>query len=162
MQRPIEFTFARKNTEDTEIAKRPTNSVRSVTFVAKAVDVRTPAARLTDPVTSHEAAEAITNSGRRQKQQQAVLQAIRSYPGCTGHELARFSGLNYYVIMRRVSEIELAGRITRGEARMCGVTGRKATMWFPVTNRAPRRTETTDATLRSRLRYEARVDTDKH
>lgn len=50
-------------------------------------DVQTPAARATDPVTSH--------------------------------ELAEIALLDYYTIMRRVSELETGGFVRRGEKRKC-------------------------------------------
>ena len=95
-------------------------------------DIRTPCARATDPVTSHMAAEHMTKSGARGMQQYHVLRAIEQYRGHTAHELAEMALLDYYAIMRRVGELEVAGRIKRGEKRRCTVSGRTVLTWWPT------------------------------
>lgn len=92
----------------------------------------TPAARNTDPVTSHLAADAITASGERGRQQQIVEATVFMFPGCTSAELARCCELDRFQIARRCPEVELAGRIQRGEPRKCAVGHRKAITWFPA------------------------------
>lgn len=100
------------------------------------IDVRTPAARATDPVTSHMAAENLTQSGVRCKQQAEVLSAIWCNEGCTAHELAKRTGLDYYKIMRRGAELRLAGVVkeNRFDKRRCTVSGRMALTWWPKEN----------------------------
>ena len=95
-------------------------------------DIRTPCARATDPVTSHMAAEHMTKSGARGMQQYHVLRAVEQYRGHTAHELAEMALLDYYAIMRRVGELEVAGRIKRGEKRKCTVSGRMVLTWWPT------------------------------
>ena len=92
-------------------------------------DVRTPAARATDPDTSHTAAEAVTRSGVRAHQQRQVLAALRQWPGCTSAELAQRASMDRYAVARRLPELapEFAWR---GGSRTCGVSGRPAVTWW--------------------------------
>jgi hypothetical protein len=94
--------------------------------------IETPAARNTDPSTSHEAAAEITASGLRAFQQAQTVSAIRAYPGHTMQELAALTGLERYMLGRRVSECETAGLVVRGIKRKCAVTGRSAEPWWPA------------------------------
>lgn len=112
--------------------------------------IQTPAARTTDPETSHEAAEGITKTGVRSEQQIAVVRLVEWYPGGTAGELARwrskiqtirteinFAALPadedrcYFAIQRRVSELE-PQFVRRGEAKVCSVRGTKQTTLWPV------------------------------
>ncbi len=92
----------------------------------------TPAARNTDPETSHLAAEENTLSGRRAVQQHAVLAAVMAHPGLTSRELAQAAGMDRYVAGRRLPELEAAKRVRKGEARECRVSKRRAVTWWPV------------------------------
>lgn len=101
--------------------------------------VETPAARASDPETSHAAASEITASGGRASQQRAVVDLVRRHPGRTAGELARIEseGLpldpsrRYYAIQRRVSEMSPRW-IRRGTPRKCPVSGRMATTLWPA------------------------------
>lgn len=92
--------------------------------------IETPIARHTDPETSHLAAEEITANGTRAFQQGQTLAAIRAFPGRTMQELAEATGLDRYMLGRRVSECETAGTVWRGLKRKCTVTGRMAEPWY--------------------------------
>lgn len=94
--------------------------------------ISTPAARDSDPHTSHLAAAEITASGLRHQQQDAAARAVRQHPGCTSHELAVLTGLDRYALARRLPECITAGEVAKGEAKVCTVTGRKALTWHPV------------------------------
>lgn len=107
--------------------------------------VETPAARATDPETSHEAAEEITASGDRGSQQRAVLALVRWFPGSTAGELATYcapgdealskdEGKRYYQIQRRASELEPRYVKPRKDAskRRCRARGTMATELWPV------------------------------
>jgi hypothetical protein len=94
--------------------------------------IETPAARNTDPSTSHEAAAEVTASGLRAFQQAQTVSAIRAYPGRTMQELAELTGLDRYMLGRRVSECETAGLVVRGVKRRCSITGRSAEPWWPA------------------------------
>ena len=88
----------------------------------------TPIARRRDPVTSHESAREITRSGRRARQQHAVLTLVRQHPGHTSHELSRY-GIDRYTLARRLPELRAAGLVVSGEVRECTVTGKRALTW---------------------------------
>lgn len=94
--------------------------------------IETPAARATDPRSSHAADDIITASGRRAEQQALTVAAIREFPGHTMQELSELTGLDRYMLGRRVSECETAGLVQRCHARKCTVTGRLAEPWEPV------------------------------
>ena len=94
--------------------------------------VETPAARATDPETSHLAAAEITRSGVRGHQQSQVVAAVRAFPGCTSFELAMKTSLDRYVVARRLSECVTSGDVKKGDAKACPVTGRLALSWWPV------------------------------
>lgn len=93
-------------------------------------DVRTPAARSTDPGTSHAAAEAVTKSGVRAHQQRQVLAALREWPGRTSAELASNAGMDRYAVARRLPEL-CPTFAFRGGSRACAVSGRPAVTWWP-------------------------------
>lgn len=94
--------------------------------------ISTPAARGTDPDTSHQAAAEITASGLRHQQQEAAARAVRRHPGCTSHELAQLTGMDRYALARRLPECATAGEVAKGEAKLCTVSGRRAITWHPV------------------------------
>jgi hypothetical protein len=94
--------------------------------------IETPAARATDPETSHEAAEHVTRTGVRAEQQAKCFAAIRTFPGHTMQELGELTGICRFELGRRVSECERAGLVRRLPKRTCTVTGRSAEPWAPV------------------------------
>ena len=98
----------------------------------KPMTVATPAARTTDPHTSHLAAEEITASGARQQQIGVAIAAVRAHPGHTSMELANLTGHDRYMLARRLPDAETARAVSKGEARTCTISGRKAVTWNPV------------------------------
>ena len=96
------------------------------------IRVETPAARRTDPETSHEAAEVHTVSGKRAEQQAITVAAVRAFPGRTMQELAALTDNDRYMFGRRISECETAGLVKRGTKRVCKVTRRTAEAWWPA------------------------------
>lgn len=96
-----------------------------------APDVRTPAARSTDPGTSHAAAESVTKSGVRAHQQRQVLAALREWPGCTSAELAQRANIDRYAVARRLPELVPTFAV-QGPARRCAISGRPAVTWRPA------------------------------
>lgn len=91
--------------------------------------IETPAARATDPATSHEAADIITTSGRRQAHIERVVAAVRAHPGLTSAELAPHAGLERHEAARRLPEAETAGQVRKGPPRICSTSGRRAVTW---------------------------------
>lgn len=96
------------------------------------LDVRTPAARASDPITSVIAADEHTASGDRAHQQHQTYSAVKAYPGCTSFELAMKTGLGRHMLGRRLSEVEKAGLIRRDAPKRCSISGKLALTWQPV------------------------------
>lgn len=94
--------------------------------------VHTPAARNSDPVTSHQAADHITRSGKRGQQQAQAIAAVKAFPGLTSFELAMRTDIDRYVMARRLPECVTAGAVRKGPARTCSITGRQALTWWPI------------------------------
>lgn len=61
-------------------------------------------ARLTDPLGSHEAAADV--QARRDNEMAQVLEALRKWPSSTSRELAKRSGLDRYLVARRLPDLE--------------------------------------------------------
>ena len=92
----------------------------------------TPRARASDPETSHEAAAAIKASGELGRQQRAVLDLVRRFPGRTSIELAALSDRQFdrYQVARRLPE--LAPVYVRRSDSVVEINGRRHHTWFPV------------------------------
>lgn len=84
-----------------------------------------PRARRSDPLSSHEAADKVSRSGRARLQAQHALALVREYPGSTSKELAELSGMDRYALARRLPELEQGGLITRTSE------GSKELRWWP-------------------------------
>ena len=92
-------------------------------------------ARNSDPISSHAAAAAITQSGTRAIQKDATLKAVRQWPGCTSYELAEKVGgglASRYMLARRLPELAKDRLVDRLGLRHCRITGHLATTWYPV------------------------------
>ena len=88
-------------------------------------------ARKSDPATSHAAAAHVVASGAAAAQQELTATAVKRYPGCTALELSRKSGIDRYVLGRRLSECEKDGTVERGQPKKCSESGRSAHTWYP-------------------------------
>ena len=97
---------------------------------------RQAAARGTDPVTSHLAAEAMEKNGTAKKQREKVLAAVKRFPGCTSAELETAMGMDRPATARRLPELEPL-LVYKGERRTCRTRGTQAYTWYP-TNREAR------------------------
>ena len=91
-----------------------------------------PIARKSDPISSHLSAYEITASGIRGTQQTEIMFAAKKYPGRTSRELAGHTGLDRYIVARRLPELESVGLVYKGDARKCRVADRMAVVWWPV------------------------------
>ncbi len=89
-------------------------------------------ARSTDLTTSHEAARHLVSSGLQSQQQARAALAVLQHPGLTSNELARQTGLDRYMLGRRLPELLEDGRAWRGPKKPCEVSGRSACTWWPV------------------------------
>lgn len=87
--------------------------------------------RTTDPPSSHEAAERVTASGRRDANARAVLALVTTHPGQTSVELWQLSAgrLERHEVSRRLADLERLGRVTRGPLRACRVRGTTMLTW---------------------------------
>ena len=88
-----------------------------------------PIAANADPTTSFLAAKEVTQSGNREGQLLGVLALVKRYPQSTSLELSRRSGLDRYVIARRLPELASAGLVIQCAARRCMVGNRPAVTW---------------------------------
>ena len=61
-----------------------------------------------------------------------ALDAVACHPGLTSNELARATGLDRYMLARRLPELCDHDRVVRGDPRRCEVSGRKAATWWPA------------------------------
>lgn len=95
-------------------------------------DENRPLSHRHDPETSHAAARKLTQSGRLTGQRREVLDALRQCSGATHAELGRFMGRDWLVAARRLPELERAGLVHKGEARICRVKGSRCTTWWIV------------------------------
>ena len=95
-------------------------------------------ARRTDPESSHEAAAELVESGRVNDQCQRVLEALQRFDRTTSAELAWHSGMDRFVVARRLPDLERKGLAKKGGYKHCPVGGRKA-VWWTVTGDIPAR-----------------------
>lgn len=89
-----------------------------------------PAARNTDPTTSHAAAEDVTSSGVRAVQMMRVFAGVKSFPGRTSRELAELVGIERHAAARRTADLEHLGMVRKGPSRVCTLGGRPAVTWY--------------------------------
>jgi hypothetical protein len=112
--------------------------------------IETPAARFTDPESSHLAAAEITASGARAHQMAQAVAAVRAFPRSTSFELAMATELDRYMLGRRLADARTAGQVRnvppgvpaseyKVYMRHCRVTGRMAMRWCPVDTSEPAR-----------------------
>lgn len=91
-----------------------------------------PRARASDPVTSHEAADRVTDDGIAHSQRAAILAKVRQLPGSTASEIGRALGQpGNHIACRRLPELEARTLVRRGAPRKCDVTGFRAATWWP-------------------------------
>nr|WP_313286904.1 winged helix-turn-helix domain-containing protein [Stenotrophomonas pavanii] len=86
-------------------------------------------ARSSDLSTSHDAAHYVVASGLQAHQHDQSAKAVTDYPV---NELAQATGLDRYMLARRLPELIKAGRVWRGPNKPCAVSGGTACTWWPV------------------------------
>lgn len=89
-------------------------------------------ARNTDISTSHEAAEFVKASGIQKDQQAQAAAAVKLHPGVTSMQLSQLTGLDRYMLGRRLPELLKTEQVWRGPNVPCPVSGRSACTWWPV------------------------------
>ena len=92
-------------------------------------------ARNSDPVSSHDAADKVRESGRLENQQKMVLDAVKRWPGSTAKELdGRLFG--QVESHKRLASLCDQGYIVKGARRKCRVTGMQVLTYWPVQERS--------------------------
>lgn len=89
-------------------------------------------ARTADIDTSHAAAAHVVSSGQQAAQQDQAARAVTQNAGMTSNELSQATGLDRYMLARRLPELMKEGRVYRGPNKPCAVSGRTACTWWPV------------------------------
>jgi hypothetical protein len=97
-----------------------------------------PLARKTDPITSHEAAYDMVESGKVGRHEAIILQGVRRNPGLTCPELARVLPLRYDQIHKRMRGMVRKGLIVDGPIRKCTQYGSPRVTWNPTDGNGPR------------------------
>jgi len=90
-------------------------------------------ARRRDPVTSHIAAEKITDSGKRQSQSDRVYAALKDHDGATSAEIGVIVG-DRHMAARRLPDPSNIHRIRqdRNRMRICKQTGSLSVTWWII------------------------------
>jgi len=86
-----------------------------------------PLARSSDPRTSKQGEEYITDSGKRLTHKQRLLAAIELYPGKTAREYGQLLGIDG--AWKWVSELEATGSVAELDVVQCSITNRPARTW---------------------------------
>lgn len=86
----------------------------------------------TDPRTSYEAADAMRESGKRQRHLDLVWAAVVGQAGQTAGELGDRTGLGRFEAARRLSDLKGLHRVYQGERRICTAQGTSQVTWWPV------------------------------
>lgn len=116
----------------------------------------TPRSRVTDPETSHQAAQAVKDSGSLRQNQLIVLNAVHLWPGRTAVELGHLmaqAGMTVvrgpknnrrtvaptatqwrFECSRRLPEL-VPVHVRRGKPRRCEIAGTPQAVWHPVKER---------------------------
>ena len=93
-----------------------------------------PLSRNTDPMASHRGADHIEKSGQLKSEIEKIHDALKLHPLHTARELSHATKLNYYMIQKRLSVLELRGLARRCGERVCtkSKTGLRVTIWEAV------------------------------
>lgn len=94
-----------------------------------------PMARKSDPVTSHQAARRVRESGRASSNRDRIHACLALHgDAVTAIELLGRMGeddpIDRHEISRRLPELEREGRVKRGPRRLCRVRGTSMTTWL--------------------------------
>ncbi len=90
-----------------------------------------PIAHRHDPITSHEAARAITQGGARQSIATEILAYVRRHPGLCCSEYARMLGRDRVQVARRLTDLLHADEVVQGEPRLAAGNDRREVTWLP-------------------------------
>ena len=100
-----------------------------------------PIASPADPETSHDAAAALTKSGRRQRHCQIVFALVQRHRGFTGAELWDIACdsdqrklKSAHEVYRRLNDLRRAGVVRQGDSRLCSARGRRMVTWEAISH----------------------------
>jgi predicted HTH transcriptional regulator len=90
-------------------------------------------ARRTDPMTSKEAATAVSSTAQIGNLQRAALALVREHPGLTANDYARLfqNATDSRTIPRRLRELERKGLLRVNGSGVDPVTGKRGLLWWP-------------------------------
>lgn len=109
-------------------------------------DYTPPRSHRGDPVTSYEAAEQFRRSGKRAYHWWIVLEGMKQCNGGTHSEIAAVTPLDWLQVARRLSELERARLVRKGEPRICTIKGSRCVTWWLQGSGMIERTEGSDGT----------------
>lgn len=88
-----------------------------------------PAARRSDPITSHLADKNITLDGTKATQINQVYKAVKQFRCCTSRELSEITGLDRHMVGKRLSECTQIRHCHEDDKRRCIYSGKLALTW---------------------------------
>jgi len=99
-------------------------------------NIQTQAARNTDPITSHMAADDVTVSGKRQTHVRILSEIVANNPGMTSAEIAfmvsdKHPDLNRHEVARRLADGK-GCTLRQGVSRKCRRSNRMCITWWPT------------------------------
>jgi hypothetical protein len=99
-------------------------------------NIQTQAARNSDPIGSHMAADDVTASGKRQSHIRILSEIVANNPGMTSAEIAfmvsdKHPDLNRHEVARRLADGK-GGALRQGVSRKCRQSNRMCITWWPT------------------------------
>ncbi len=89
-------------------------------------------ARSTDSSGSHDAAAHLVRSGAHVAQKDRTAADVRRHPGMTSMQLARETGMDRYMVARRLPDLAKESRVFRGAKALCPISNITVSTWWPV------------------------------
>jgi hypothetical protein len=122
---PSEFAC----TSSKSVQRRLASQITKPSCEEEGTGLRAPASPH-DPLSSRISADQVEKSGLRRHQIEKVVNALRLHPDTTTMELSHRSGLDRYMIARRMSEAESLNLVVRGEKmKTCSISKKLAQTW---------------------------------
>jgi len=88
-----------------------------------------PCSRTSDPLSSKLADKEITLNGTREKQIKQAYEAVKQHRNCTSRELSELTGLDRYMLARRLPECNQAVKCSDENMRKCRYSNRSCVTW---------------------------------
>lgn len=88
-----------------------------------------PAARNSDPITSHLSDREISESGQRLTRARLFAELVSQFEGHTSNEIAHKFGLCRYEAGKRLSDARGMNLVVNGDNKKCDVSGKLAMVW---------------------------------